>query len=421
MRRLVALCVCLPAIFSTGVSAPEISTAGISKDEYKSRRAELRKSLDGVMILFGAEEPEDLHNAFFQESNFLYLSGWREPGAVMILTRTEEMLFLPPRNAQQETFTGRKTLPQDPEAPERTGFSKVLPREAIETAYLRLLESSRNIYTLTGDTRAQKLRSLGALHDERNAAQEIAKLRVIKSPAEIALIERATDATVAAHLAAWKRMKPGLFEYEISAAMTNAYFERGCERSAYAPIVASGPGSVVLHYMTNHRQVDSGEMVLMDVGAECSDYATDVTRTVPANGKFSPRQREIYDIVLGAQKAAIAAVHPGVHLRGESNSLQKIAQDYINSHGKDLHGEPLGKYFTHGLSHFVGLDVHDPGDSNQPLKPGMVITIEPGIYIAEENIGVRIEDTLLVTADGSRVLSAALPREAGEIEKRVGK
>jgi Xaa-Pro aminopeptidase len=411
MRPLVALLLCVPPLFA----------AGIAPDEYKSRRAELRKSLDGVMILFGAEESEDLHNAFFQESNFLYLSGWREPGAVMMLTRSEEIFFLPPRNAQGENFTGRKTLPEDREAPERTGFARVLPREAIETNYLRLLESSRHIYAVPGDLRAQKLRSLGALHEERNAAQEIARLRVIKSPAEIALIAQATDATVAAHLASWKRMKPGLFEYEIAATMTNAYFERGCERSAYAPIVASGPESVVLHYMTNHRRVDSGEMVLMDVGAECAGYATDVTRTVPANGKFTARQREIYEIVLGAQKAAIAAVKPGARLRGEGDSLQKIAHDYIDSHGKDRHGDSLGKYFTHGLSHFVGLDVHDPGDTNQPLKAGMIITIEPGIYIPEENIGVRIEDTLLVTEDGARVLSAALPREAGEIEKRIGK
>jgi Xaa-Pro aminopeptidase len=410
MRPLAALLLCLAAA----------SAAGIAPDEYKSRRAELRKSLDGVMILFGAEESEDLHSAFFQESNFLYLSGWREPGAIMMLTRSEELFFLPPHNAQAETFTGPKTLPDDREAPARTGFAKVLPREAIETNYLRLLESSRTIYTLPGDLRSQKLRSLGPLHEERNAAQEIARLRVLKSPAEIALIAQATDATVAAHLAAWKRTKPGLFEYEIAATMTNVYFERGCERSAYAPIVASGPESVILHYMTNHRRVDSGEMVLMDVGAECSDYATDVTRTVPSNGKFTSRQREIYDIVLGAQKAAIAAVKPGAHMRGDA-SLQKIAQDYINSHGKDLHGDSLGKYFTHGLSHFVGLDVHDPGDTNQPLKAGMVITIEPGIYIPEESIGVRIEDTVLVTEDGAKVLSSALPREAGEIEKRIGK
>ena len=411
MRPLVALLLCLLPMFA----------GGIAPDEYKSRRAELRRSLDGAMILFGAEESEDQHYAFFQESNFLYLSGWREPGAVMLLTRTDEILFLPPRNAQGEIFTGRKTLPEDRDAAERTGFAKVLPRAAIETSYLRLIESSRNVYMLPGDARAQKLRSLAALHEERNAGPEIAKLRVMKSPAEIALIAQSTDATVAAHLAAWNRLQPGLFEYEIAATMTSVYLGRGCERSAYAPIVGSGPDSLILHYMSNHRRVDSGEMVLMDVGAECSDYATDVTRTVPANGKFTARQREIYDIVLGAQKAAIAAVRPGARLRGDGGSLQGIAQDYINTHGKDLHGESLGRYFTHGLSHFVGLEVHDPGDTVQPLKAGMVITIEPGIYIPEENIGVRIEDTVLVTEDGARVLSSALPREAAEIEKRIGK
>jgi Xaa-Pro aminopeptidase len=203
--------------------------------------------------------------------------------------------------------------------------------------------------------------------------------------------------------------------------MTNAYFDLGCERSAYAPIVGSGPNSIVLHYSANRRRMDSGEVVVMDVGAECSGYASDVTRTVPVSGKFTARQREIYEIVLGAQKAAIAAVKPGAKIRGQGKSLYQIAYDYINTHGKDLHGEPLGKYFVHGLSHHVGLEVHDESDINAPLKAGMVITIEPGIYIAEENIGVRIEDMVLVTENGAKVLSAALPREAPEIEKRVGK
>ena len=140
-----------------------------------------------------------------------------------------------------------------------------------------------------------------------------------------------------------------------------------------------------------------------------------MTRTVPVNGKFTARQREIYSIVLGAQKAAIAAIKPGIKIRGE-NSLYTLAYDYINTHGQDLHGEPLGKYFTHGLSHHVGLDVHDLSDSNAPLKAGMVITIEPGVYIPEENIGIRVEDMVLVTADGGNVMSAALPRDIPENE-----
>lgn len=393
---------------------------GISPAEYRARRTELRKSLDGVMILFGAEESPDLHTGFFQNTDFLYLSGWREPGAVMMLTPSEEIIFLPVRNPRAENFTGRKLTAEDEGAPRKTGFDRVLPRYALETNFLRLLESSKRIYTTPTDPQAQKLKQLAPFHDQTPAGPEIAKLRMNKSPAEIELITKATDITVAAHLEAWKRTKPGRNEYEIAAAMTNLYLERGCERSAYAPIVGSGPNSVVLHYSSNHRRMDSGEVVVIDVGAECSDYATDVTRTIPANGKFTARQREIYEIVLGAQKAAIAAIKPGVKLRGDGPSLHQIAYDYINTHGKDLHGQPLGKYFTHGLGHHVGLDVHDPSDPNTTLQPGMVITIEPGIYIPEENIGVRIEDTILVTGNGARILSGALPREPEEIERLVG-
>jgi Xaa-Pro aminopeptidase len=187
-------------------------------------------------------------------------------------------------------------------------------------------------------------------------------------------------------------------------------------------MIASGPNSVVLHYSANRRRIEPGDLVVMDAGGEYKGYATDVTRTIPATGKFTPRQREIYDIVLAAQKAAIAAVKPGMSLLGgSSTSVRKIALDYIETHGKDMHGGSLGKYFVHGLGHFVGLEVHDPGSFDRRLEPGMVITIEPGIYIPEENLGVRIEDTLLVTAGGAEVLSSALPKEADEIEKLVGK
>jgi Xaa-Pro aminopeptidase len=288
-----------------------------------------------------------------------------------------------------------------------------------------VMETAPRIYLVPGDARGQKLKSLAVLHEEADAAQMIARLRMVKSAAEIDLIAKATDATVAAHLAGWKKTRPGVWEYEIAADMTNVYFERGCERNAYPPIVGSGPNSVILHYAANHRRLDSGETVVADVGAECSDYATDVTRTIPAGGKFTPRQRELYEVVLGAQKAAIAAIRPGMRLgtaRSTSQqTLQQIAYDYINTHGHDLHGQPLGKYFVHGLGHYVGLDVHDPGDPSAPLEAGTVITIEPGVYIPEENIGIRIEDTVVVTADGCKVLSAALPREIEAIEKLVGR
>ena len=403
------------------MAAAGLAAAGISPREYQERRHELRKSLDGVMVLFGAEDPGDLHDSFFQESNFLYLSGWREPGAVMLLTQQTEILFLPSRDPRTELYTGRKLDPGDPNAPKLAGFEQVMPKSALESAFLKVLESSSRVYTLPGDVSSQKLKSLAVLHAEADAAPAIARLRMVKSPAEIELIAKSTDATVEAHQAGWKTVRPGVWEYQVAAAMTNVYFERGCERNAYAPIVGSGPNSVILHYAGNHRRLDSGETVVADVGAECSDYATDVTRTVPAGGKFTARQRELYEVVLSAQKAAIAAIRPGMRLRANGPSLQQIAYDYINSHGHDLHGQPLGKYFVHGLGHFVGLDVHDPGDPAAPLQAGTVLTIEPGIYIPEENIGIRIEDIVVVTESGCRVLSAALPREIADIEKLVGK
>jgi Xaa-Pro aminopeptidase len=390
--------------------------------EYRERRAALRKSLDGVMVLMGAEDPSDLHDTFYQEPNFAYLTGWQEPGAALLLTSKEEMLFLPPRVANRETYNGRTTGPEEKDAAQKAGFDKVLPRASLESQFARMTEAAQTVYALSGDAQVRDLGRLAPLHDRRDAADLITRLRLRKSPAEIALMRKATEATVAAHRAAWKRTKPGLAEYQIAATMVGTYLELGCERSAYTPMVASGPNSVVLHYSANRRKIEAGDVVIMDVGGEYANYTTDVTRTVPASGKFTPRQREIYDIVLAAQKAAIAAVKPGMTLLGDSStSLHKIAMDYINTHGKDLHGAPLGKYFVHGLGHFVGLEVHDPGNFDIRLEPGMAITIEPGIYLPEENLGIRIEDTLVVTAAGADVLSSALPKEAEEIEKLVGK
>jgi Xaa-Pro aminopeptidase len=160
----------------------------------------------------------------------------------------------------------------------------------------------------------------------------------------------------------------------------------------------------------------------MDVGAECSYYTSDITRTVPVNGKFSARQRELYAIVLGAQKAAIGAAKPGMTLgKATPNSLYQVALDYLNSHGKDRKGEPLGQYFTHGIGHHLGLDVHDANDPSLPLAPGMVVTIEPGLYIPDEGIGIRIEDVILITENGAKVLSSTLPRGVQEIERAMSR
>ena len=191
----------------------------------------------------------------------------------------------------------------------------------------------------------------------------------------------------------------------------------GSEAEGYAPIVGAGPNSTALHYDKLARKIQDGDIVVLDVGAQFSGYSADITRTLPANGKFTARQREIYDIVLSAQNAALAAFKPGADLCSKSNKgLYKISYDYINTHGKDRHGKSLGQYYIHGLGHHIGLDVHDPGDCHE-LKPGMVVTVEPGIYIPEEELGVRIEDDVLITETGHQLLSEKLPREAEQIEK----
>jgi Xaa-Pro aminopeptidase len=188
--------------------------------------------------------------------------------------------------------------------------------------------------------------------------------------------------------------------------------------------VASGPNATILHYSSNARRMERGDMVLVDAGAECSGYAADLTRTLPVSGKFTPRQLELYRAVLGAQQAVIRAVKPGmVFSRDAPDSLTRIATDYLDAHGKDAQGNPLGRYLTHLVGHHAGLEVHDAGNltTSGPLAPGMVITIEPGLYIKEEGIGIRIEDMLLVTETGAEVLSSSLPKEPEEIERALSR
>lgn len=387
----------------------------IPRQEYSARRAELRKKLDGTLVLFGRTEGRDDYFRVGQETNFYYLTGFSEPGAILLLTKDEESLFLPRRNERREIYNGRRVAPEDKDAREATGFDNVLPAERFESSLVKALESGQSVYGLTERPDGARLRQLVPLREVRDAAPLIAAMRVKKSTAEVALITRATEVTLDAHRAAWKRTQPGIFEYQAVAVFTAHVLDAGCEGQAYSPIFGSGPNGTILHYNASSRRMDSGEVMVIDAGAQCDGYATDVTRTIPVNGQFTPRQRELYEIVLGAQKAAIAAIKPGVPMA----DLTKIAREYIDKHGKDLKGNSLGKYLPHGVSHHVGLDVHDPGPTT--LEAGMVVTVEPGIYIPEENIGIRIEDTVLVTETGAKVLSAALPREPDEVEKAMAR
>jgi Xaa-Pro aminopeptidase len=208
-------------------------------------------------------------------------------------------------------------------------------------------------------------------------------------------------------------VEPGMYEYQIEATIEYTFRTYGADRVGFPSIIGSGPNSTTLHYDTNRRQTQPGDLVVMDIGAEYGQYSADVTRTVPVDGRFTERQKAIYQLVLGAQQAAIDATQPGVTI-GE---LTRIAQAYIERHSGDLcDGGSCNRYFIHGLSHWLGMRVHDVGDYSTPLAPGMVITIEPGIYIEGEQLGVRVEDDILVTDTGAEVLSAGAPRTVADIE-----
>jgi Xaa-Pro aminopeptidase len=398
------------------------SLAAAAAPEYHARRGALTRALPhAVLVFFGGRQTKEDLARFYQEPNFYYLTGWKQPGATLLIDPEREILLLPHHDLAFEKFRGPQAAPDDTGIGEVTGFDSVLPLERFESELRASLERWPALYT-SGDDARSRLRKFAPPRDVEDAQQTLARLRMKKSPAEIALLQRAADATIAAHLAAWKQAAPGKYEYQIAAVVQSVYLDRGCERSAYPPIAGSGPNSLFLHYERNERRMNAGDLLLMDAGAECAGYTADITRTIPVNGKFSARQRELYGIVLGAQKAAIAAVKPGMTIGSTTpHSLFQVARDYINTHGMDLHGEPLGQYFTHGISHHIGLEVHDAADATAPLEAGMVISVEPGIYIPEENIGIRIEDMVLVTGEGARLLTAALPREAADIERALAK
>lgn len=420
---------------------------------FQGRREALRGKLqDGLIVLFGRSEDSgpDALLPFRQENNFYYLTGYDYPGAVLLLAPPvenrrspfweessrlpREILFVPPRDREQEHWTGPKPDPYEAVTAAQTGVAVVKGIEALEAEIRRYAQGFPNLYTLLPETHseetessfarenAEKLRTILPFAKLRDPRSAMGSLRQVKSEGELKLTRKAVECSMDAHQAAMREVRPGLYEYEISALMQYTFGRAGCTRPAYGPIVGSGYRSTILHYNRNSERMEPGELAVLDVAGEYAHYAADITRTLPVNGRFTPRQREIYEIVLGAQKAAINAVKPGMSLgRRDPDSLYQIAYNYINTHGKDSKGQPLGKYFTHGLGHHVGLYVHDLSDLGGRLEPGMILTIEPGIYLPDENLGVRIEDMVLVTKDGHVLLTERLPREVEEIEKLMKK
>lgn len=409
MSKLGVLCALAAAMFP-------LCADPIPQSEYHQRRVDLRKKLDGTMVLFGYREGPDEVYRHAQNSDFYYLTGWTQPGAVLLLSPSEEILFLPHRNARLETYMGKRIAPEDADAATATGFESVQPPEKFELALHRAMDARGPLFVVGDAAATAKVKALAPFRDVMDGSALLVAGRMRKSEAEIAAIRHATDVSVDAHRAAWKRLQPGVHEYQAAATFTATVLEEGCEGQAYEPIFGSGPNSTVLHYSANSRRMDGGEVIVIDAAAKCGGYASDITRTLPIAGKFSARQREIYNIVLGAQQAVIDAIKPGVPLR----DLTRIAREYMDKH-KDKDGKPLGRYMPHGVSHPVGLDVHDATNMSASAEAGMVLTVEPGLYLPEENLGIRIEDIVLVTEKGATLLSGALPRSADDVEKAMAR
>ncbi len=394
------------------------------------RRALLARIGRGVVLVPAAHERELERdylqdNDFRQSNTFFYLTELETQDAWLLLIAgggaPETVLFLPPRNPFQERWTGLRLGP-DSTAARLTGIARVLPTDSLDPVLSALLARVRGpLYVpLDQATRDEpRLRDLVFVgRDVRNLRPVVDSLRLVKDADELARMRKAIDISGLGHVAAMQAARPGAWEYEIEAALEAEFRRNGADRLGYPSIVGSGPNSTTLHYDVNRRQTRDGDLIVVDAGAEWGQYTADVTRTFPVNGKFTPRQKAIYDLVLATQQAAFDSTRPGATIA----QLNRIARDYMRAHSGTLCGaQTCDAYFIHGLSHWLGMDVHDVGDYSTPLKPGMVFTIEPGIYLAPEGLGVRIEDDVLVTVTGAEWLSAKAPKTTAEIERLMGR
>jgi Xaa-Pro aminopeptidase len=400
-------------------------TEPFAAEVYRDRRARLLARLKpGVAVVFAARDIDE-DDGKRQDADFAYLTGLaHEDSAALLLVPGAvegEVLFLKRRNDETDRFEGyRGSLPS--RAIEvQTGFNQVRRVEGLPYYAFAFARQSREraLSLLVGASSLDgpEPQDLELLHkiaarlpraEVVDATGELRAMRMAKEPRELEKIARATDITVAAHLEGWRAGKPGAREWDVKRVVEDGFRRGGAHHFAYGSIVGTGPDGCVLHYPSDDRVIADGDLVLVDAGAEIDHYATDVTRTFPASGRFTPEQRAVYDVVLRAQNAALAAVHPGVTWRELSAAARKV----IGEAG-------YYDFFIHGLGHYVGLEVHDLDGATylEPIPENAVITIEPGIYIPQKHIGIRIEDTIVVTKTGYRNLSEKLPREADEIER----
>jgi Xaa-Pro aminopeptidase len=425
---------------------------------FSERRARLLSAMHpGVLVLFStptAVRNNDVEHEYRQSSDFFYLTGFDEPDSVLVLSSVAEkeklVLFVRPRDPERETWDGRRAGVEG--AVRDFGADAAYPIEELERRLPELLLGATELNYSLGRHREQDdvlLKALegarrrgrrGAIYPTRivDAEVRVHELRLFKQPEELDVMRRAASISGEAHIAAMRAAKPGVNEWEIDALFRGIFRRNGCERPAYEPIVGSGVNATILHYRRNNRVMQDGELLLIDAGCELDYYASDVTRTFPVNGRFSPEQRAIYEIVLEAQeraidKAKVGATLDEVHVASaEVITRGLIELGLIEGPLEQALAEQRYKtYYMHKCSHWLGMDVHDVGAYYQSgkarlLAPGMVLTVEPGIYVSEHatgaaeryrGIGVRIEDDVLVTDSGNEVLTAHIPRTVDAVER----
>lgn len=419
--------------------------AELPKEEFGERRTRVFTQMqpNSALLLFSEIEKRrnnDCTYPFRQDSYFWYLTGFNEPNAALLLLKTEQaekaIIFLRPRDPLLETWNGRRLGVE--RAPQQLNVNEAYSIEAFATVLPKILKNLTALYHVPeihtwGDKLvAESPVNFSEILDWRPMLSE---MRLIKSPNEIRLMQQAGQITALGHIKAMQTARPNRFEYEIESDILHE-FNRHCARyPSYNSIVAGGNNACILHYTENDRPLNDGDLVLIDAGCEFAMYAGDITRTFPVNGKFSQPQREIYDLVLKAQKRAIELLVPGNSIKQANDEVIRIKTQGLVDLGilkgdvdTLIEQQAYRQFYMHGLGHWLGLDVHDVGsygqDKQRILEIGMVITVEPGIYIAEDadvpeqykGIGVRIEDNLLMTEYGNKILTAAAPKEIADIE-----
>ncbi|MFC0154954.1 aminopeptidase P N-terminal domain-containing protein [Xanthomonas dyei] len=433
---------------------------GIGAAEYARRRKQLMQMAGEQAILILPAAPErirshDTHYPYRQDSDFWYLSGFPEPEAVLVLVpgrkHGEAILFCRERDAEREAWDGPREGQEG--AVECYGMDDAYPIDDVDEILPGLLEGRTRVYYHFGRDVDFDLKLIGWLkrvrEQVRHGAQppheflELGHLlheqRLFKSRDEIALMQQAADISVRAHRAAMRLARPGVHEYELQAEVERE-FRAADAWPAYGSIVGAGSNACVLHYRANNARSREGDLVLIDAGAEYRGYAADITRTFPVNGRFTPAQRALHALVGAAQAAALAQARPGVaYEAGHVAAVETLTEGLLRLgllKGKlerNIAEEQYKRFYRHKTGHWLGLDVHDVGDyrlagDSRLLEPGMVFTIEPGLYVSADDtsvdakwrgIGIRTEDNVLITADGHRVLTDALARSADEIEAEM--